>query len=372
MRLLASEARDLAHWTPVHLHLGACDVGARVVLLEGPVLAPGGSMRVQLELDRDIAAWHGDRFILRDQSATRTLGGGVVLDPFASATLRRKPVRLAALTAMELQAPDQALQALLALQPAAGVALESFCVARNLQPAEREALLQTVPHRAMPDGNGQRLFAPGQLEAVANGLTEVLAAYHRSHPDSPGIAPEQLQRQAPAKPRVLVFNHVLRDLLASGRLQRTGPFLRLSGHEVALLPNEKKLWERLKPWLDEGGIHPPRLTDMLARDRSLPRDTVVRLLTKLARYGKVYAIGDEYFVQAHHVSALAQAAQKLAREDENKRLNVKVLREALGLSRHISLPLVEFFDQVGFTKRDPEGRKIRRDATEMFGGSNPA
>jgi selenocysteine-specific elongation factor len=372
MRLLASEARDLAHWTPVHLHLGACDVGARVVLLEGPVLAPGGSMRVQLELDRDIAAWHGDRFILRDQSATRTLGGGVVLDPFASATLRRKPVRLAALTAMELQAPDQALQALLALQPAAGVALESFCVARNLQPAEREALLQAVPHRAMPDGNGQRLFAPGQLEAVANGLTEVLAAYHRSHPDSPGIAPEQLQRQAPAKPRVLVFNHVLRDLLASGRLQRTGPFLRLSGHEVALLPNEKKLWERLKPWLDEGGIHPPRLTDMLARDRSLPRDTVVRLLTKLARYGKVYAIGDEYFVQAHHVSALAQAAQKLAREDENKRLNVKVLREALGLSRHISLPLVEFFDQVGFTKRDPEGRKIRRDATEMFGGSNPA
>ena len=372
MRLLASEARDLAHWTPVHLHLGACDVGARVVLLEGPVLAPGGSMRVQLELDRDIAAWHGDRFILRDQSATRTLGGGVVLDPFASATLRRKPVRLAALTAMELQAPDQALQELLALQPAAGVALESFCVARNLQPAEREALLQTVPHRAMPDGNGQRLFAPGQLEAVANGLTEVLAAYHRSHPDSPGIAPEQLQRQAPAKPRVLVFNHVLRDLLASGRLQRTGPFLRLSGHEVALLPNEKKLWERLKPWLDEGGIHPPRLTDMLARDRSLPRDTVVRLLTKLARYGKVYAIGDEYFVQAHHVSALAQAAQKLAREDENKRLNVKVLREALGLSRHISLPLVEFFDQVGFTKRDPEGRKIRRDATEMFGGSNPA
>ena len=42
MRLLPGEARDLAHWTPVHLHLGACDVGARVVLLEGPTLAPGG------------------------------------------------------------------------------------------------------------------------------------------------------------------------------------------------------------------------------------------------------------------------------------------------------------------------------------------
>jgi selenocysteine-specific elongation factor len=81
IRLLPGEARELAHWTPVHLHLGACDVGARVVLLEGPTLAPGASMRVQLELDREIAAWHGDRFILRDQSATRTLGGGQVIDP---------------------------------------------------------------------------------------------------------------------------------------------------------------------------------------------------------------------------------------------------------------------------------------------------
>jgi selenocysteine-specific elongation factor len=372
LRLLASEARELAHWTPVHLHLGACDVGARVVLLEGPLLAPGASTRVQLELDRDIAAWHGDRFILRDQSATRTLGGGVVLDPLAVATLRRKPVRMAALAALELAAPDQALAALLALLPAAGVDFEPFCVARNLQPAQRQALLGAVPHRAVPDGSGQRLFAPGQLEAVANSLTEALAAHHRKQPDSPGMAPELLQRQAATKPRVLVFGQVLRDLLGSGRVQRVGPYVRLSGHEVALLPNEQKLWERLKPWLDEGGIHPPRLSDMLARDRTLHRDTVVRLLAKLARHGKVYAIGDEYFVQTQHVCLLAQAAQKLAREDANKRLNVKVLRESLGLSRHISVPLVEFFDQVGFTKRDPEGRKIRRDATEMFGGGSPA
>lgn len=372
IRLLPGEARELAHWTPVHLHLGACDVGARVVLLEGPTLAPGASMRVQLELDREIAAWHGDRFILRDQSATRTLGGGQVIDPFASATLRRKPGRLAALSAQELSPVEDALQALLALEQPTGVDIEPFLVARNLQPAQRQALLQAVPHRVLPDGPAQRLFAPGQLEQVADSLTQALVAYHREHPDSPGIAPEVLQRQAAGKPRALVFGHLLRELLAAGRVQRAGPYLRLSGHEVALLPNEQKLWERLRPWLDEGGIRPPKLSDMLARDRSLVRDAVLRLLNKLARHGKVYAIGDEYFVQARHVCELAQAAQKLAREDPNKRLNVKVLRESLALSRHFSLPIVEFFDQVGFTKRDPEGRKIRRDATDMFGGSGPA
>ena len=368
LRLLPGEARDLAHWTPVHLHLGASDVGARVVLLEGPTLAPGASTLVQLELDREISAWHGDRFILRDQSATRTLGGGVVLDPFAGVSLRRKPQRLAALAALEHTAAEEALRALLTLQPPAGVAADGFFVARNLQPARRQAILDTVAHRALDDGGVTRLFAVGQLERVAASLTEALAAHHRQQPDSPGLAPALLHKHSAVKVRAPVFNHLLRELIGNGTLQRAGTSLRLAGHEVALRPNEKALWERLRPWLDEAGIHPPKLTDLLARDRTLHRNQVMLVLDKLARFGKIYAVSEEYFVQPQHLHALAQAAQKLARADPHQRLNVKDLRESLGMSRHLSLPLVEFFDQVGFTKRDPEGRKIRRDATDMFGG----
>ena len=372
LRLLAGEARDLAHWTPVHLHLGACDVGARVVLLEGPALAPGGSALVQLELNREIAAWHGDRFILRDQSATRTLGGGVVLDPFASATLRRKPQRRAALAALEQAAPEDALRSLLALEPPAGVDVDSFFLAWNLQPARREAVLKAVAHRVLVDGGVSRLFAPGQLERVAASLTEALAAHHQQHPDSPGLPPAALQKQPAVKTRAAVFNHLLRELINAGTLQRAGTSLRLASHQVALRPNEQALWDRLRPWLDEGGIHPPKLTDLLARDRTLHRNQVMHLLDKLARFGKIYAVSEEYFVQPQHLHALAQAAQKLAQADAHQRLNVKDLRESLALSRHLSLPLVEFFDQVGFTKRDPEGRKIRRDATDLFGGHGSA
>jgi selenocysteine-specific elongation factor len=95
---------------------------------------------------------------------------------------------------------------------------------------------------------------------------------------------------------------------------------------------------------------------------------VTRLLQKAASLGKVYAVGAEYFILAEHVSELAARAQQLAHADEHKRLNVKTYRETTGISRHLSLPLVEFFDQIGFTKRDPMGRKIRRGADEMFGG----
>jgi selenocysteine-specific elongation factor len=165
IRLLRSEARDLAHWTPVHLHLGACDVGARVVLLEGPTLAPGGSMRVQLELDRDIAAWHGDRFILRDQSATRTLGGGQVIDPFASATLRRKPQRWPHWRRRNWPRPIRRCRPCWRCNSPPGVDIEPFLVARNLQPAQRQALLQAVPHRACPMAVPNACLRPANWKA---------------------------------------------------------------------------------------------------------------------------------------------------------------------------------------------------------------
>ncbi|MDP1680489.1 MAG: selenocysteine-specific translation elongation factor, partial [Burkholderiales bacterium] len=101
LRLLPSEAKALKHWSPVHFHLGASDVIARIALLEGETMQPGADMLVQIVTDKPLCAVHGDRFIVRDQSATRTLGGGVVLDIFPPARNRRKAARIAVLHSLE-------------------------------------------------------------------------------------------------------------------------------------------------------------------------------------------------------------------------------------------------------------------------------
>ncbi|MDF5823038.1 selenocysteine-specific translation elongation factor [Pseudomonas aeruginosa] len=72
-RLLPDELRDFTHWTPVHLHLGTQDVTGRLALLEGEQLEPGHRAFAQLVLNAPIQALHGDRLVLRDQSAQRTL-----------------------------------------------------------------------------------------------------------------------------------------------------------------------------------------------------------------------------------------------------------------------------------------------------------
>ena len=376
IRVLASEDKPLAHWTPLHLHLGAVDVGARVVPYEGAAVAAGHSAWVQLELDRPIGALRGDRFILRDQSALRTVGGGTVIDAFAPATRRRKAERLPVLAAFDRAEPAQALAALLALEPPDGVDLGRFATQCNLQSEAARALAQAVPHREVIEGVRTLAFAEGQLEKWVARIGEVLAAHHKRVPDSPGLTQEALQRalaaKARARPGAAVFAALVKELTSRGTLLRSGPYLRLAGHEASLQGAEQKLWERLRPWLSEGGWnHPPKLSDMLARDRSLHRDQVTRLLQKAARMGKVYAVGPEYFILAPHMAELASRAQQLAAGDEHQRLNVKTYRESTGITRHLSLPLVEFFDHIGFTRRDPVGRKVRRDAREMFGSDAP-
>ena len=67
----------------------AAEVGAQVVLLGDEPIAPGSEALVQLVLDRPIAAAAGDRFVLRDTTAQRTIGGGRFLDLRAPARKRR-------------------------------------------------------------------------------------------------------------------------------------------------------------------------------------------------------------------------------------------------------------------------------------------
>ena len=368
LQLLASEARPLAHWTPVHLHLGAEDVGARVVPLDGVAIAPGHSALVQLQLDRPIGALRGDRFILRDQSALRTLGGGAVIDAFPPPTRRHRAQRLAALAALDQPTAAAALAASLALAPPTGLDARQFATLWNLTAADRLALLAAVPHRAIGDAGHELLFSPGQLERYASGVTSHLGAFHRKQPDSPGLTQQQLQRALRDKPTGAVFGLLLQQWVKDGALKRSGPQLSLATHDASLQGAERHLWERLKPWLDEGGIHPPRLSDMLMRDRNLRKDQVVRVLQRLARMGIVHAVGAEYFVQTTHLTQLAVSAYALAQADVHQRLNVKELRETTGISRHLSVPLVEYFDQIGLTKRDEQGRHFRRDPRQVFEG----
>ena len=368
LRLLASESMELAQWTPVHVHIGAEDVLARVLVLEGGALKPGAACLIQLELDRPIAALHGDRFVLRDASSQRTIGGGTIIDALATPARRKKPQRVALLRALDNADPAQALAAALALHLPGGVNLGKFFTQRNLQASMAADILASIPHQTLAMAGSLFAFAPEQLQSFTTSALETLKRFHAKSPDSPGLVRDQMHRQVKERPFAPLFDALLEFLIQGREIKRSGPHYSLVTHVVELQGIEKQIWERIKPWLDEGGIHPPKLSDLMSRDRTLRKDQVDRTLQRLARMAKGHLVGQEYFIQSRYFLELAQRAHELALADPNRRLNVKDLREAVGVSRHLSMPLVEYFDQIGLTQRDDVGRHFKRDPRKMLGG----
>ena len=249
LRLLASESIGLVQWTAVHLHIGAEDVLARVLVLEGGALQPGAEGLIQLELDRPIAALHGDRFVLRDASSQRTIGGGTIIDSLATPARRKKPQRVALLRALDNTNPAQALAAVLALHMPGGVDLDKFFTQRNLQAGMSADILAVIPHQTLAMAGTLFAFAPEQLQTFTSSALETLKRFHAKSPDSPGLVRDQMHRQVRERPFAPLFDALLEFLIQGKEIKRSGPHYSLVSHIVELQGIEKQIWERIKPWL---------------------------------------------------------------------------------------------------------------------------
>ncbi|OYT83966.1 MAG: selenocysteine-specific translation elongation factor [Pseudomonas sp. PGPPP4] len=355
LRLLPGEARNLAHWTPVHVHLGAQDLTGRVALLEGDSLAPGATALAQLVLNAPLHGVHGDRLVLRDQSAQRTLGGARLLDPFAPARHRRTPQRLAQLQALRQGALEEALPEILA-QAAAG--LDPRLLARQFNRPEGDWQLPADTLR-VDTRVGPRLFAAALWQAALERLGAALATFHQEQPDELGPDRDRLRRIAAPELERSVYLALLETALAEGRLQSSGPWLHLPDHRVRLTEAEEGLKARLWPLLEAQRFDPPWTRD-LAKSLGQPEAEVRLLLRKLARLGELTQVVKDLFYPQASLEAAAGEALRLEREAGI--IRAAAFRDALGIGRKRSIQILECLDRIGFTRRFGDERRVRPDS----------
>jgi selenocysteine-specific elongation factor len=355
LRLLPGEARNLAHWTPVHVHLGAQDLTGRVALLEGDSLAPGARALAQLVLNAPLHGVHGDRLVLRDQSAQRTLGGARLLDPFAPARHRRTPQRLAQLQALRQGGLEEALPELLAQ---ADGGLDPRLLARQFNRPEGDWQLPADSLR-VETRVGPRLFALPLWQAALVRLSETLATFHLEQPDELGPDRDRLRRIATPELERAVYLALLETALAEGRLQSSGPWLHLPDHRVRLTAAEEGLKARLWPLLEAQRFDPPWTRD-LAKALGQPEAEVRLLLRKLARLGELTQVVKDLFYPQASLEAAASEALRLEREAGI--IRAAAFRDALGIGRKRSIQILECLDRIGFTRRFGDERRVRPDS----------
>ena len=357
IRVLASQPA-LKHWTPVHLHLGAEDVPARITLLGGDDIPPGTENWAQISVDREIGALAGDRFILRDASARHTIGGGQVLDIFPPSRKKRSPERLAMLAALADCDPAGALR-LAAEQQTAGVELDSYAVNRNLD----SATLNELCHRLQLKLVGRTAFAPSRWQELETRLLAALAAEHERAPDLPGVERDRLRRLTLPTLSRPAFDALLSTPLRDGRLAQSKAWLHLPEHRIQLAGADRDLWQTLKPLLAAEPYNPPRVRDV-AKATGIPEDTVRALFKRIARYGEAWPVAHDHYFTAEAVADLARRVAALNASDGCAR--AAPLRDQIGGGRKVAIHILEFFDRIGYTRRARDTH-ILRGTPEQFG-----
>lgn len=360
LTIVASEKKPLAMWQPVRLHHAATEVGARIVLLGGEI-APGATALVQLVLDSPIAAATLDRFVLRDTSASRTIGGGRFLDLRAPERRRRSPERQAQLFALAETDDAEALARLLD-EPPYHAELEAFARDRALGPGQSEALavrLGLVPI-------GASVMLPQSWKNLSGSVIEILKAYHADHPDQPGMGLERLRLAVTPRLPAAVFRTALTRLAHAGELVVIGSWIRRPEHEVRLTPQDEALWARVAPLIGSGErFRPPRVRDV-AQILGCREEDIRRLFRLAGRRGDVHELALDHFFLRDTVSEMVGVAADLAARDPAG-FNAAQFRDRLDNGRKVAIQILEFFDRHGVTIRRGDLRRINRQRLDLFG-----
>jgi selenocysteine-specific elongation factor len=350
VRVLES-ASAISERDELALHLGTTDALARVVPLGDGPIEPGATGLLRVVAKTPVVAYAGQRLVLRKpgQHGQGTVAGGRVLDPHPT-TGKGSFKRWREVTARIAQ--DDAADRLLALVAdarAEGITEEEL--GRRLPPGEDlPALTQAAQARGdivRMDAAQPRWVQAGRVDGVKGALLERVRAFHAQRPLLLGVSSGELQTQVAAHERALV-EPALAALVRDGALVDADGAVRLPDHDPASGAAGQTLSGAEALWRD-AGLTPP-LDDEARAQLALEAPALKDAVTELKRKGALTRLGSLHF----HSSALDDLRSRVgahfgAGKAELSTADFKEL--AGGVSRKYAIPLLEWLDAEGVTKR---------------------
>lgn len=350
IEVLAGAGRPVDHERRLRVYLGTKEVMARVLLPEGGELEPGRRGWALLWLEEALVARVKDRFVLRFYSPVCTLGGGQVAQLQPGRGWRQS---LAEWKRILDGSPEEALVAAVGLHGGRGVETPRMPLVTGLPSEEVAGLLGREVSGLLRVKD--RWFTSRRAEEAAEFLEGELRRLHRQRRRVAAVSLGALKEVGKRRFADELVDHVLARMAEAGRVEIHGPGARLPDHRPALTDEERRQQERLLESIRAGGAEPETLSD-LERTLRMERDLLQDLLLLLQEEGKIVALTPEIYLQAALAEELAARARELlARE---RVAAPGVFKEAFGVSRKYLIPILEYLDRRGVTRRTGEGREL--------------
>jgi selenocysteine-specific elongation factor len=261
----------------------------------------------------------GDRIVIRESGRQAVVGGGPVLDPHPPDRFTRKAV--AALSAQ-------------------GTAADRLLELRGV--ASDEDLLRAtggqLPSHAVHVGTSA--LSAEYAERVEQAIGEAAERYHSDHPRRPGASIAEIASQVGADRAIVAW---IVDHAAD--LTRVDGVVSAAGFSGGLSADDEQAWVRAR--------------DTLEQSYDVPRASQLGLdhevLHAVIRRGDAIQIVDDLLFTRRQLDDLTERLPEL--EDG---FTVSEFKDHFGMARRQSVPLLEWLDKSGLTRRVGDGRNVRK------------
>jgi selenocysteine-specific elongation factor len=349
-----------------HLHMGASH---RLIMIH--CLSAEANL-YQLKLSEPLVCQYGDRFVIRDPASIHTIGGGEVLDTFVPRRQRASEERLAYLQA--LNADDQTALSELVVGQSRGIDMRQFTLSRNLTDDYAQELISnikaSVENLTTEDNDYPILLGSTFFKVYRATIINAVHKFQQANASERGISEPALTRSANLPGDYRFFLSIVAKLIDNGELKRSGTLLHTPDHTTALSREQQEFLAKIRPILLKHGKVPPR-TRELVELTGIDLKALERILKQSTQAGNLVQVADNRHYLPETILELAEFTQRLSSESaSDDGFSVIEFRDLSGIGRNLCIEILEYFDSVGFTRREGNSRIVRTAKENIFSAAN--
>ncbi len=356
LSILKNEKKIFKHWTAVHLYLGSGNVTGRIAILGRLFINPGEKKTVQLVLDKPVHAVFGDKFVIRDISSSRTIGGGYILDPFATKNSNAN-IRILRSERLKLISTNSSKAALynLLLYHIEGLGLEYFLMSRNLTTSEFKKIIDPSDIITELYNNHKWLILKTNWIYLQKLILDKLLKTDQQI-SKQGMDLKTILLEIKINIPNFVIQNILNESLKSKKLKKFKNLFYHPNHFSSHVKN-KSWWNELEKKFKKYGFQPPKIKE-LSLELGIDLKTLKPILNKALSLGYLVKINESRYILTSCFKDIGYVFEEIFKKENIEKINVQMFSHHTRISRNLSIEILEYFDEIGFTKRFDKGRVI--------------
>ena len=351
----------------VRVHVGTAERLGKLTLLGSPETEREPFHRYcQIRLDEPVQIMRGDRFVIRDSTAAHTIGGGVVIHPWAPHHRRKEPGLDGWLRTLDGDDIGAIACAVIESGRALGHPLVDIALTLNATESDiRERLAREPRVRLLIVDEETLCTTEARWRHLEDHVRRSLAGFHKTHPLLAGMEMEELRGTLPHTATPKVFRAGVDELVKAGVVARSGSLIRLPEHGVTLQGETEELAGRILGLLGEQPLSPPELSQ-IERTLAVNRTTLFDVVRVLERERSIVRVTNDLYLLA---SAIDQLRAGIVEHFVGAAtITPAEFRDRFGTSRKYAIPLLEYCDREGLTIRQGDVRRPGRASRVPTGG----